>query len=125
MAKKTKCYSVRLKNLTQISPKCWKAEDWQGNKFLIPDSQYFGQDYDVSKSEAHWLASWLIDKEDCNLMVSTKKIGWYNPINRRVEPNVIIEVIKTTPAKVEFDNNQYPDESLIKQPVKSDNAPAN
>ena len=112
--KKTKVYSVRLQHLTQISKKCWKATDWQGATYLIPDSQYFGQDYDVSKSEAHWIASWIIDKEDCKLMVSTKKIGWYNPKNGRVEPNVTIEVIKTTPKKVEFDPNQQPNENLIK-----------
>lgn len=112
--KKTKCYSVRLKNLTQISSKCWKAEDWQGETYLIPDSQYFGRDYDVVKSDAHWIAAWIIDKEDCKLMVSTKKIGWYNPSKRKVEPNIVIEVIKTTPKKVEFNPNSSPNESLIK-----------
>lgn len=112
--KKTKCYSVRLKSLTQISTKCWKAEDWRGETYLIPDSQYFGPDWDVSKSEAHWIASWIIDKEDCKLMVSTKKIGWYNPKKGKVEPNVVIEVEVKKPKKIEFDSNQQPDESLIK-----------
>lgn len=112
--KKTKCYSVRIKNLTQISNKCWKAEDWQGNEFLIPDSQYFGRDYSVSKSDAYWIACWIIDKEDCNLMVSTKKIGWYDPKKGKVFPHIEIEVIKTIPKKIEFDPNSKPDESLIK-----------
>jgi|SRR5690606_35225378 len=112
--KKIKCYSVRLKNLTLISSKCWKAEDWQGNTFLIPDSQYFGRDYDVQKSDAYWIASWIIDKEECKLMVSTKKIGWYNPKKGKVEPNITIEVIKITPPKIKFDPNQQPNESLIK-----------
>lgn len=112
--KKTKCYSVRLKNLTQISKKCWKAEDWQGNTYLIPDSQFFGPDYDVSKSDAYWIASWIIDKEDCKLMVSTKKIGWYNPSKGKVEPNVKIEVIKTTPRKIDFDSNSKPNKDLLK-----------
>lgn len=112
--KKTKCYSVRLKNLTQISAKCWKAEDWQGETYLIPDSQFFGQDYSVSKSDAYWIASWIIDKEDCKLMVSTKKIGWYNPSKGIVEPNIIIEIEVKKPKKIDFDANSKPDESLIK-----------
>lgn len=98
--KKTKCYSVRLKNLTQISPKCHKAEDWQGNTFLIPDSQYFGKDYDVSKSDAYWIASWLIDKDDCPLVVSNKKEGWYNPKKGIVEPPIDITIEHHTPEKI-------------------------
>lgn len=99
--RKTKVYSVRLKNLTQITPKCWKAEDWQGNTYLIPDSQYFGQDYSVIKSEAHWIASWIIDKSDCNLQVSRKKIGWYSPQKGRVEPPVTITIEHHTPERHE------------------------
>jgi hypothetical protein len=88
--KKTRVYSVRLKNLTQITPKCHKAIDWQGNEYLIPDSQYFGRDYDVIKSDAFWIAAWIIDKEDCGLMVSTKKEGWYNPNTGIVNPPMIV-----------------------------------
>lgn len=98
--KKTKCYSVRLKSLTQITQKCWKALDWQGNEYLIPDSQYFGVDYSVSKSDAFWIACWIIDKEDCHLQVSTKKVGWYNPKKGSVEPTVEIIVEHHTPEKL-------------------------
>lgn len=104
--KKTKVYSVRLKHLTQISIKCWKAEDWQGNTFLIPDSQYFGRDYSVSKSDAYWIACWIIDKEDCNLMVSTKKEGWYNPNKRIVDAPIEITVEHHVPVAINpVDNN--------------------
>lgn len=103
--KKTKCYSVRLQSLTQISPKCHKATDWTGNTYLIPDSQYFGRDYSVSKSDAFWIASWIIDKEDCNLMVSTKKEAWYNPAKGAIEPVIIIE--KHTPEKINPVQSNY------------------
>lgn len=95
-----KVYSVRLKSLNQISDKCWKAEDWQGNTFLIPDSQYFGRDYDVIKSDAYWIASWIIDKEDCHLQVSTKKIGWYDPKSGRIKPPVIITIEHHVPERI-------------------------
>ena len=89
-----------MKSLTQITQKCWKAIDWQGNEYLIPDSQYFGVDYSVSKSDAFWIACWIIDKEDCNLQVSTKKVGWYNPKKGTVEPTVEIIVEHHIPEKL-------------------------
>lgn len=108
--KKTKCYSVRLQHLTPISSKCWKAEDWQGNTFLIPDSQYFGRDYSVSKSDAYWIACWIIDKEDCKLQVSTKKEGWYNPKKGSIEPPIEIIVTHHTPEKIKpVENNTIKD----------------
>lgn len=100
MAKKTKVYSVRLQHLTQITSKCWKAIDWQNTEFLIPDSQYFGRDYDVTKSDAYWIACWIIEKEECKLQVSTKKIGWYNPQKGIVEPPIEIIVEHHTPEKI-------------------------
>lgn len=100
---KTKCYSVRLKNLTQISSKCWKAEDWQGNTYLIPDSQYFGRDYEVQKSDAYWIASWIIDKEDCKLMVSTKKEAWFDKETMQMLPSYTIT--HHTPEKLEPKEN--------------------
>ena len=100
---KTKCYSVRLQCLTQISSKCWKAIDWQNNTYLIPDSQYFGRDYEVQKSEAHWVASWIIDKEDCKLIVSTKKEAWFDKATGNLLPTYIVE--KHIPEKVEAKEN--------------------
>lgn len=98
--KKTKVYSVRLQHLTQITPKCWKAIDWQKNEYLIPDSQYFGRDYEVLKSSAYWIACWIIDKEDCHLQVSTKKVGWFNPKSGKVEPPIEITVEHHLPEKL-------------------------
>lgn len=90
---------MRLKNLTQISTKCWKAEDWQGATYLIPDSQYYGRDYEVQKSDAYWISSWIIDKEDCKLMVSTKKEAWFDKETGKMLPTYIVE--KYIPEKKE------------------------
>lgn len=103
--KKTKCYSVRLKDVTQITPKCHKATDWQGNTYLIPDSQYFGRDYDVVKSDAFWIACWILHKEDCSLQVSRKKTGWYNPRNGTVEPQIEIIITHHIPKTIEPKEN--------------------
>ncbi|WP_319228384.1 hypothetical protein [Draconibacterium orientale] len=73
---KTRCYSVRLESLTSISDKCLKATGFDGSEALIPKSQYFGQDYDVTKSEAHWISAWILGKKD--LQYSGKKEAWFD-----------------------------------------------
>jgi len=70
----TKCYSVRLESFIPISPKCYKAVAFDGSEALIPASQYYGQDYSVSKSEAHWISAWILGKKD--IQYSAKK--WTN-----------------------------------------------
>lgn len=70
----TKCFSVRLESFYPISPKCYKAIAFDGSEALIPASQYFGQDYDVVKSEAYWISAWILGEK--NLQYSTKK--WTN-----------------------------------------------
>lgn len=57
-----KCISVRLESFIPISPKCYKAIAFDGSEALIPASQYYGQDYDVSKSEAHWITEWILQR---------------------------------------------------------------
>ncbi len=75
---KTLCYSVRLESLTSISPKCYKAVAFDGSEALIPKSMVFAQDYEVQKSEAYWIADFILEKEDCKLQYSSKKIKWFN-----------------------------------------------
>lgn len=72
-----KCVSVKLKSLISISDKCFKAVDFNGNEALIPKSQVFGIDEDISKSEAYWISTWIMEQK--NLTYSNKKQGWYNP----------------------------------------------
>ena len=76
--KKIKCYSVRLEVLRNISEKCCKAVAFDGSSALIPKSQIFGEDYEVGKSTAYWIAAWFLEKEDINLQYSDKKVKWFN-----------------------------------------------
>lgn len=95
---KTKCYSVRLKSLTQTTSKCFKAIAFDGSEALIPASQVFGEDYSVQKSEAYWISCWILEQK--NLQYSCKKIGWYNPKTNKVEPKIEITIEKHTPQKI-------------------------
>jgi len=86
---KTLCYSVRLESMTPISPKCWKATGFDGSEALIPDSQYYGQDYDVTKSEAHWISAWILEKKD--LQYSGKKQAWFDVDTKKQLPSYTFE----------------------------------
>lgn len=106
---RTLCYSVRLKSLTAISSKCYKAVAFDGSEALIPRSQYYGEDYDVSKSEAHWISTWILDK--VHLQYSGKKQAWFDSETGRQLPAYTIE--RHIPEKIE-NNNTDPDGSLIR-----------
>lgn len=101
---RVRCFSVRLKSLTQISDKCYKAEDWQGNEDLIPSSQVFGQDYEVRKSEAYWISAWILEKKE--IEYSTKKTAWLKDefskpqIIKKEYDDIIIE--RHIPKKIDF-----------------------
>ena len=87
---KTKCYSVRLQSLVSISDKAYKATAFDGSTAIIPKSQVFGTDYDVQKSEAYWIASWFLEKEDVYLQCSYKKEAWFDE-NGEIQPNYHVE----------------------------------
>lgn len=86
---KTKCYSVRLASLIQISDKACKAVAFDGSEAIIPVSQIFGQDYDVYKSEAYWISSWILEKK--GIQYSHKKEAWFDCDTRKMLPTYIIE----------------------------------
>ena len=106
---RTKCYSVRLKSMTSISTRCYKATAFDGSEALIPTSQYFGQDYEVTKSEAHWISAWILSKKD--LQYSGKKDRFFDNKTRRMLPNVTFT--KHIPVKKVIKKN-HTDESLIR-----------
>lgn len=72
---KVKCYSVRLESLISISEKAYKATAFDGTTAIIPKSQVFGQDYDVQKSDAYWISSWILGQKE--LQYSSKKESWF------------------------------------------------
>lgn len=94
--KKTLCYSVRLESLVRISPKAFKATAFDGSSDIIPASQVFGPDFEVQKSDAYWIAAWLLEKKD--LQYSAKKQAWFDEAGHRL-PDYHIE--RYEPAKVD------------------------
>lgn len=98
--KKTLCYSVRLFSLTRISEKAYKATSFDGSSDIIPVSQVFGRDYEVSKSDAWWIAAWLLEKKD--IQYSAKKQAWFDEAGNRL-PEYNIE--HHNPSKIAAVNN--------------------
>lgn len=97
--KKTKCYSVRLQSLTRISDKAYKAVAFDGSTAILPKNQVFGEDWEVSKSEAYWISAWILEQKE--LQYSSKKIGWFNPKTYKIEPYFEITIETHIPEKKE------------------------
>lgn len=93
---KTKCYSVRLESLVSISDKAYKATSFDGSCDILPKSQVFGRDWDVMKSEAWWIAAWILEKK--NIQYSSKKEAWFWNDTRKMAPNITIT--RHVPVKV-------------------------
>lgn len=70
------CTSVRLESFYRISDKCYKAVAFDGSEDLIPASCFYGEDYEVQKSNAYWIASWILPKK--NIQYSGKKTQWFD-----------------------------------------------
>lgn len=83
--------------MRSISEKAYKATAFDGSTAIIPKSQYYGQDYDVQKSEAHWIAAWILEKSE--LQYSRKKEAWFDKDTGKMLPTYHIE--KHTPERKE------------------------
>lgn len=105
---KTKCYSVRLESLVSISDKAYKATAFDGSCDILPKSQVFGRDWDVIKSEAYWIAAWILEKK--NLQYSHKKEAWFWNDSRKMAPNITIT--RHVPVKIEKEINY--DQHLVR-----------
>ena len=73
---KTICYSVRLESLVSISDRAYVARGFDGSECVLPKSQVYGRDWDVMKSDAYWIAAWILKKKD--LQYSGKKQAWFD-----------------------------------------------
>lgn len=98
---KTKCYSVRLQNLVSISDRAYRATAFDGSTAIIPKSQVYGPDETVHKSEAWWIAAWILEKK--NLQYSLKKAAM---MDKSGVPHPIITVEKHIPEKKEPINTE-------------------
>lgn len=92
-----KCYSVRLKSLVRISDRAFLAVAFDGSKAVIPESQIFGPDPQVKKSDAYWIAAWILEKSD--IQHSNKKIGYWNKKKNTIEAPILVK--KHVPIKIE------------------------
>ena len=101
------CYSVRLESLVRITDKAFKATAWDGSSDIIPASQVFGADYEVVKSDAWWIAAWILEKK--SLTYSRKKQAYFKQVitekdKKYVKEDVIIT--KHNPERISaVDNN--------------------
>ena len=86
---RVECYSVRLVSLNPISAKAYKAVSFDGKEDIIPASQVYGRDYEVEKSDAYWITSWILSKKD--IQYSRKKVGWFDKETGRQLPTYSIE----------------------------------
>ena len=82
---KTKCVSVRLEDMIEISEKAFKAYAYDGTTAIIPSSQVFGEDGDTIKSRAWWIAEWVLKGK--GLTYSSKKVAWFDRDTRKQLPS--------------------------------------
>ena len=93
---RVKCLSVRLSSFEQISAKAYKATAYDGSSAIIPASQVYGQDYEVSKTDAWWISEWILQKKE--LQYSHKKVAWFDKDTGRKLPS--ISITTNTPVKL-------------------------
>lgn len=86
--KRVLCYSVRLESLVRISDKAFKAVSFDGSSDIIPSSQVFGRDFEVTKSEAYWISSWILERK--SIQYSNKKRAWFDSYGNKL-PDYNIE----------------------------------
>lgn len=99
---KTKCYSVRLESIAKISDKAYMVRSFDGAEDIIPASQIFGQDFDVAKCDAYWIAAWILPKK--NIQWSDKKEAWFDDNGNRIDDYIIT---KHKPTRMKpIDNNE-------------------
>lgn len=96
--KMIKCFCIKAKSIVDISAKCLKVSDYNGNEELIPKSQVYG--FSDGNSQCIWIAAWLVEKR--TLTYSAKKEGWfdangnnYSAITEKIVPEEV------SPSKVE------------------------
>lgn len=96
------CYSVRVQALTSISDKAVKITSFDGREDIFPKSQIFGRDWEVTKSEAHWIAAWILEKK--SIQYSGKKECWFDSETGKELPTYHFD--KHVPVKVEPINTE-------------------
>ena len=86
---RVECYSVRVSEMYLISPKAYKVVSFDGSSDIIPASCVYGQDYEVIKSDAYWIAAWVLRQK--KIQYSSKKVAWFDKDTKRKLPTYTIE----------------------------------
>jgi len=86
----------------------YKARSFDGREDIIPASQVFGGDFEVSKSDAYWISAWILEKK--NIQFSDKKVAWFDENGRKLPD---IEVKHHVPEKKEPQESS-PDATLVR-----------
>lgn len=91
---RVKCLSVRLESLVRISNKAYLAKAYDGSEAVIPASQIYEQDLEVSKSDAYWISAWILEKKP--IQYSTKKSAWFEKETGKMLPTYTVKKHKPT-----------------------------
>ena len=78
---KTLCVSVKVKDYQIITDKAVKIICFDGSEAIIPKSQIFGPDFDSKKSDAYWIAAWILEKKIFNTRSKNRLISMRTGIN--------------------------------------------
>ena len=98
-----KCYSVRVANISQISSKAYKVVSYNGAEDIVPTSCIYGRDWDVLKSEAYWIASWILEQKQ--IQYSCKKVAWFDKTTKKKLPTY--EITNHLPVEIKAkDSNE-------------------
>lgn len=81
--RKTLCYSVCVSSIVSISDKAYRVACFDGSEDIVPKSQVFGRDHDVSSSEAYWISAWILGKK--RLQYTDKRKAMFDETGRKYD----------------------------------------
>ena len=96
---KVKCYSVKIKELKDISEKAFKITCFDGSSDIFPKSAVYDIDDSRAAGNSIWIAAWILEKR--NIQYSTKKVGYFNTETREIEHATRTIIKKHIPEKIE------------------------
>lgn len=103
---KVLCCSVRVKEIKDISDKAVLIVSYNGKEDVIPKSQIYGFDNSAQKSEAVWIAKWILEKK--NLQYSKKKEMWIDTeTGKHSKTSVKHHIPKKKTNNVKHDNDLF------------------
>jgi hypothetical protein len=100
-----KCYKVKLKDLSSISEKAYKATAYDGSSCILPKSQVIRP----IDNDAWYISTWIMDQKE--IQHSKKNIFMVDTSTMQARPFVVIE--HHVPKQIENLNSE-PNDELIR-----------